>query len=230
MKVEDIMTRDVLTVEPDTPIREVARILAENHISGLPVCDAQGGVLGVVSEGDILYKEYDPIPARTSRLFSLLSDSGATKASGKAQAVTAGEAMTSPPITLPAYGSVAEAARLMSEHRVNRLPVLGAQKLVGIVTRSDLLQAFVREDDDIRREIEEDVLRRNLWLEDPGAVVVDVERGAVRVTGEVATRSEAQALERLAARVPGVVSVRSELNWTTDDTTRKANRKLQSTR
>ena len=118
----------------------------------------------------------------------------------------------------------------MSEHRVNRLPVLGAQKLVGIVTRSDLLQAFVREDDDIRREIEEDVLRRNLWLEDPGAVVVDVERGAVRVTGEVATRSEAQALERLAARVPGVVSVRSELNWTTDDTTRKANRKLQSTR
>ena len=167
MKVEDIMTRDVLTVEPDTPIREVARILAENHISGLPVCDARGGVLGVVSEGDILYKEYDPIPARTSRLFSLLSDSGATKASSKAQAVTAGEAMTSPPITLPAYGSVAEAARLMSEHRVNRLPVLGAQKLVGIVTRSDLLQAFVREDDDIRREIEEDVLRRNLLARGP---------------------------------------------------------------
>ncbi len=230
MKVEDIMTRDVLTVEPDTPIREVARILAENHISGLPVCDAQGGVLGVVSEGDILYKEYDPIPARTSRLFSLLSESDAIKASSKARAVNAGEAMTAPALTIAAYGSVAEAAHLMSEHGVNRLPVLGAQKLMGIVTRSDLLQAFVREDDDIRGEIEEDVLRRNLWLEDPGAVVVEVEHGAVLVTGVVATRSEALALERLAARVPGVVSVRSELSWTIDDTTRKANRKLHLAR
>ena len=230
MKVEKIMTRNVLTVEPDTPVRDVARILVENDVSGLPVCDAHGEVLGVVSEGDILFKEYDPIPARTSRLFSLLSESEAIKASSKARAVNAGEAMTAPAITIPAYGSVAEAARLMSEHGVNRLPVLGAQKLVGIVTRSDLLQAFVREDDDIRGEIEEDVLRRNLWLEDPGAVVVDVERGAVRVTGEVGTRSEAPALERLAARVPGVVSVRSELSWTTDDTTRKANRKLRSTR
>jgi CBS domain-containing protein len=230
MKVEDIMTRDVLTVEPDTPIREVARILAENHISGVPVCNPQGEVLGVVSEGDILFKEYDPIPARTSRLFSLLSESSAASATSKSRAVNAGEAMTSPPITLPAYCSVAEAARLMSEHGVNRLPVLGAQKLVGIVTRSDLLQAFVREDDDIRREIEEDVLRRNLWLEDPGAVIVEVERGAVRVTGRVATRSEAAALERLAARVPGVVSVQSELSWTTDDSTRKANREVRSTR
>ncbi len=83
MKVEDIMTRDVLTVEPETPIREVASILVENDISGLPVCDARRDVLGVVSEGDILYKEYDPIPAGQPAVlvaFRQRRDQGGSKA------------------------------------------------------------------------------------------------------------------------------------------------------
>jgi len=229
MKVEEIMTRAVLTTGPDAQVRDVARILVENHISGLPVCDEEGQVIGVVSEGDILFKEYDPTLGRTSWLFSWFSEDEVIRENMKARALNVRDAMTAPAITVHAYCSVAEAARLMSEHGVNRLPVIGARKLVGIVTRTDLVRAFVREDVDIRNEIEEDVLRRNLWLEEPEAVVVEVERGAVHVAGRLETRSEALALERLAARVPGVVSVESELTWTTDDTSRSAQRQLRRT-
>lgn len=228
MKVEEIMTRDVLTTGPEADVRDVARILVENHISGLPVCNAQRHVIGVVSEGDILFKEHDPTPARRGRPVVWLYDRSAKK-SMKARAVKVHDAMTAPAITIPAYCSVSEAARLMSEHGVNRLPVIGTHELVGIVTRTDLVRAFVRSDQDIRHEIREDVLRRNLWIDVPEAVGVEVRRGAVRLTGKLETRSEAIVLERLAARVPGVVSVESGLTWTSDDTTRRAKRQLRWT-
>lgn len=228
MKVEEIMTRDVLTTGPEADVHDVARILVENHISGLPVCNAQRHVIGVVSEGDILFKEHDPTPARRGRPVAWLHDRS-TKKSTKARAVKVHDAMTAPAITIPAYCSVSEAARLMSEHGVNRLPVIGTHELVGIVTRTDLVRAFVRSDQDIRHEIREDVLRRNLWMDVPEAVGVEVRRGAVRLTGKLETRSEAIVLERLAARVPGVVSVESGLTWTSDDTTRKAKRQLRWT-
>ena len=117
----------------------------------------------------------------------------------------------------------------MSEHGINRLPVLRRDELVGIVTRTDLVRAFVRSDEDIRREIREEVLCETLWLEVPEAVVVQVERGAVRLSGRMETRSEALLLERLVGRVPGVVSVQPNLSWTIDDTTRKAKRQLRRT-
>lgn len=229
MKVEEIMTRDVLTIGPDAAVRDVARILVENNISGLPVCDAQGQVIGVVSEGDILFKEHDPTSARSGRPFWWLSDRGSTERSGKARAVKVQDAMTAPAITIPAYCSVAQAARLMTEHGVNRLPVIGAQQLVGIVTRTDLVRAFIRSDEDIRHEITEDVLRRNLWIEGPDAVVVVVRRGTVHLAGKLETRSEVLLLERLTARVPGVVSVQANLTWGVDDTTRKAKRAYERT-
>jgi CBS domain-containing protein len=229
MKVEEIMSRNVLTIGPEAEVRDVARILVENHISGLPVCGIQREVLGVVSEGDILYKEHDPRPVRRNRLMGRLFDGRPLTASVKAGAHTSGEAMTSPAITIPSYFSVAEAARLMSEHGVNRLPVIKGDELVGIVTRADLVRAFARSDEEIRREIREDLLRRTIWLEVPEAIGVEVKRGAVRLTGKLETRSEALLLERLAAYVPGVVSVECELTWTTDDTTRRAKRQLRST-
>lgn len=229
MKIQEIMTRDVLTIGPEAEIRDVARILVENDISGLPVCDAQRHVIGVVSAGDILFKEHDPNPARRGRLVAWLSDGRPAKEAKKARAVRVHEAMTAPAITIPSYCSVAEAARLMCEHGVNRLPVIGAHELVGIVTRTDLVRAFVRSDEDIRHEIKEDVLRRNLWIDVPEAVGVEVERGAVRLTGKLETRSDALLLEPLAARVPGVVSVESELSWTSDDTTRRGKRQLRWT-
>jgi CBS domain-containing protein len=114
----------------------------------------------------------------------------------------------------------------MSDLGIKRLPVVKDGELVGIVSRTDLVRAFVRSDDEIAREIREDLLRRTLWLEVPEAVQVRVERGAVRLSGQVETATDAVLLQKLAARVPGVVSVEAELGWRFDDDER-ARRELE---
>jgi CBS domain-containing protein len=223
MKVQEIMTTDVLTIGPEAPLKDVARILVEHRVSGIPVCDIERRVLGVVSEGDILYKS-QPRDGRGGPLAWLL-DSGSASAAAKAAARTVDEAMTAPAITISPLRSVDEAARLMTEHGVNRLPVVAGGELVGIVTRADLVRAFTRSDAAIRDEIVEELLERTLWLE-PGAVQVGVVAGDVRLAGRLQTRSDASLLERLVARVAGVVSVESELGWVVDDSTRKGRRAL----
>ena len=120
MKVREIMTTDVLTIGPEAELRDVARLFVEHGISGLPVCGARREILGVVSEGDILFKEQGRANEGQSLLARL--DGSAARAADKAAAVKVGEAMTAPAITVPPYCSVAEAARLMSEHGINRLP------------------------------------------------------------------------------------------------------------
>src|SRR5581483_6940637 len=155
MDVEHLMTRDVVTVSPETPLKEVAAILADRGISGLPVCGAGGEVLGVVSEADILHKERG-LPRGRASVFDWLfarSDEDANKLAAR----TAGEAMTAPAITIDAGRPVAEAAALMLDRGINRLPVVHAGELVGIVTRADLVRAFRRSDEEIAREIRQDV-------------------------------------------------------------------------
>jgi CBS domain-containing protein len=218
MKVKELMTTEVRTVTPDTPLKEVASVLAEVGISGLPVVDEEGRVLGVVSEADILYKEQ----ARRSRRSGPLAwfvDVGAFDAALKGAARTAGETMSEPAITIGPERSAAEAARLMIERNVNRLPVVRGEELVGIVTRADLVRAFTREDPVIAEEIREDVLKRALWV-DPDAVTVEVADGEVTLTGGLEGRSDVQLLLTLVGRVPGVVSVHSEVTWRVDDTKR----------
>ena len=221
MRVRDVMTADVLTIGPEAPIRDVASILVEHRISGLPVCDIERRVLGVVSEGDILYKEHDPREAHTGGPLGWIVDGSPNYAGyAKASALTAGKAMTAPAITVPPTTTVAEAARLMSERRVNRLPVVDDGVLVGIVTRADLVRAFVRSDGEIDTEIRQDVLQRTLWVDD-GRVSVEVRRGAVTLAGELDRRSDVELLERLVRRVPGVIAVASSVAWRADDTTRQ---------
>ena len=179
-------------------------------ISGLPVCGVRRELLGIVSEGDILVKEGGPRKARSLRLRG-------AKTARKAQARTAGEAMTAPVVTVSPRASFAEAARRMSDLGVKRLPVVKDDELVGIVSRTDLVRAFVRTDEEIQREISEDILRRTLWLEVPEAVHVVVDRGAVRLTGRVETSTDAVLLEELVARVPGVISVESDVTYRFDE-------------
>ncbi len=215
MKVRDIMRRDVITVRPETPLKEVARLLVEHGISGLPVVDGEGRVVGVVSEGDLIVKERGET-GRPRLLGALLASERARAELAKVEARTAGDAMTSPPITIEPTAPVRVAAARMVERQVNRLPVVEDGRLVGIVTRADLVRAFVRSDAELEHEIVEGVVRRAMWL-DPHLLQVSVAEGVVRVTGRVDRRSDARILEELIRRVEGVVDVEVSVDWDVDD-------------
>lgn len=162
MRVEDVMTRAVVTVSPGMPLKYVADTLAARGISGAPFCDQKGRVLGVVSEHDILFKEQGE-QEHAGPLY-LVADRQAYEARVKAAARTAGQAMTAPAVTIEPERRVDEAARLMLDRDVNRLPVVRDGVLVGIVTRADLVRAFRRPDAQIAREIREDVLEEAFGL------------------------------------------------------------------
>jgi CBS domain-containing protein len=224
MKVKAIMTRDVVSVTPQTPLKEVARLMAKHGISGLPVCNPDGSVVGVVTEGDILVKEVGLRPGRGGPLAWLVDGSDVTKMR-KALARTAGEAMTSPPVTTSPWRTVSEAARVMLDRGVNRLPVLDGTRLVGILSRADLVRAFKRSDEDIAREIDEEAIGESLWVSRDD-VRIDVRNGEVTVRGRVKARSDAGLLVAFVSTVPGVVGVRSELEWDTDDVAHPSPRNL----
>ncbi|MGV9235519.1 CBS domain-containing protein [Streptomyces nigra] len=215
-KVGSVMTTDVVRAEYGTPFKEVARLLARHHISGLPVVDDDEMVLGVLSETDLLARH--TAEPGTGKRFGLdrLTRAGRRRAA-KAEARTAGQLMTEPPITVHADDTIVEAARTMAQHRVERLPVLDeANRLVGIVTRRDLLQVFLRPDEDIRAEVVDEVLARALWLP-PRAVSVTVVEGVVTVAGHLERRSETEIAVSMARQIDGVVAVVNQLSYRLDD-------------
>lgn len=215
MKVTEVMSAEVVTVRPESTLKEVAQTLAEHRISGVPVVNERGTVLGIVSEADILVKERGP-SARHGGLVAWVMGGGVADPA-KLAARTAGEAMRAPAVTIAVTRTVAEAARLMIDEGVKRLPVVDAHgTLHGIVTRSDLVRAFARPDEAIEREIRRDVIESALWL-DPEELEVRVSGGEATLSGEVECRTDAESLPRLVERVPGVVSVRSTITWRLDD-------------
>jgi CBS domain-containing protein len=208
MKIKDVMTTDVVTVEPETSLKEVARILAVRRVSGLPVVDAEGSVVGVISEADILFKEVGE-KGPQGVIAWLLEPGGDVKL----EARTAGEAMTGPARTIGPERPVTEAAKRMLEEAVNRFPVVDDDgTLVGIVTRADLVRAFIRSDETIATEIREDVILKTLWIA-PEALEISVLDGAVTIGGHVDSKTDAELIEAFARRVPGTVSVESHLSW-----------------
>jgi CBS domain-containing protein len=210
MKVSEVMTRNVVTVTTRTPLKEVARQLVRRRVSGMPVVDDDGSVLGVVSEGDILAKQRDRANGRGSLLDHLFEVDGAAQ---KHDARDAGDAMTSPAVTIRPDRSVAEAAATMLDRCVNRLPVVDRNgQLVGIVTRADLVRAFVRDDEAIEREIRNDVILRTLWSA-PDRFRLEVEGGEVTIEGEVSDAESAELLAHFIERVPGVLGIRSRVTW-----------------
>lgn len=215
MKVRDVMSREVTTVPPETPLRDVARLLSEHRISGVPVVDEAGTCVGVVSEADLLPKELGR-PRRPRGLDWLTGGAYDREELRRRAARTAGEAMSSPAITIEADRPVREAANAMVDRRVNRLPVTEHGELSGIVTRADLVRAYLRMDDEIAGTVREEILRHTMWL-DPDRLDVHVSEGTVRLGGNVDRRSTSRIIGKLVALVEGVVEVRNGLTWEFDD-------------
>lgn len=207
-KIGSLMVTDVVSVTPETPFKEVAKLLAVQGISGLPVPDTDDKVLGVISESDLMLRQAAAAPERGHRAWlSWLSRRGRGSgfAEAKARAMNAGDLMSQPAITVHANNSIADAARTMAQHRVERLPVVDEEnRLVGIVTRRGLLHVFLSPDPVIRREVVEEVPVRTLWLA-PDTVAVHVLDGVVTLEGQLERLSDIPVAVRLIQEVGGVV-------------------------
>ncbi|MEU2266714.1 CBS domain-containing protein [Streptomyces olindensis] len=218
-KVGALMTADVVRAEYGTPFKEVARRLAEHRISGLPVVDDDEKVLGVISETDLMVRQAEaPGPSEPRRRFRWPRwTPGSRTRRTKARAQTAGQLMSRPAITVHSDATVVEAARVMAHRRVERLPVVDdEERLVGIVTRRDLLQVFLRPDAEIRASVRNEVLGQALWLP-PDAVDVDVHEGVVTLTGQLERRVETTSAVEMCRQMDGVVAVVDHLTYRFDD-------------
>jgi CBS domain-containing protein len=218
-KVGSVMTMEVVRAEYGTPFKKVARLLGEHRISGLPVVDEDDKVIGVISETDLLLRQAqtpDPYEPKKRFRFAGLTP-GARRQAAKARARTAGQLMSEPPITAHADDTIVEAARTMAQHHIERLPVLDEeQRLVGIVTRRDLLQVFLRPDAEIRREVIDEVLVRALWVP-PLSIDVSVVEGVVTLSGHMERKSETEIAVSMTRQIDGVVAVVGKLTFRLDD-------------
>lgn len=211
--VADVMTRRPLTARPAMPLKELARVLAVNGISSLPVLDPDDRVVGIVSERDLLSKQAEPLP-RQRRWWQRRSTREEIR---RSEGGTVGHIMTHDPVTTTPTATLAQAAARMIEHEVKHLPVVdGSGALVGVVSRADLVRAFLRTDDQIREDVLTDVFLHVLWT-DATEVDVSVTDGIVTLSGTVEQRSTAEIAERLVRRLDGVVDVVSTLRHRTDD-------------
>ncbi|WP_030748750.1 CBS domain-containing protein [Streptomyces griseus] len=197
--VSDVMTHTAVAIGRDALYKEIVALMDEWKVSALPVLEGEGRVVGVVSEADLLPKEAfrgsDPL-------------SGEAEENAKAGAVRAGDLMSSPAVTVHADASLAEAARIMARRKVKRLPVVnGIGMLEGVVSRSDLLKVFLREDGEIASEIRRSVLGGTGFT----GLDVTVAEGVATLSGTLSDRSLVPLLARAARAVEGVVDVRMEL-------------------
>ncbi|MGO8960476.1 MAG: CBS domain-containing protein [Streptosporangiaceae bacterium] len=209
--VRDVMTTEVIALRKTADFKEIVSVLRRYRVSACPVIDDRDRVLGVVSEADLLYKETEP-----DRPPALLRFQWRLDEEYKSKAVTAGQLMTSPAITIRPGVAVVDAARLMQDRRIKRLPVVDNDgQLIGIITRSDVLAIFERPDEDICAEVTKIIIGTEFGLE-PADFEVTVQSGVVTVEGLVELRRTATDLVGRIRHAEGVVSVRNRLSFDTD--------------
>jgi CBS domain-containing protein len=212
-QVGDVMSSDVAAVDADATYRQIVALIEDRRVNAVPVIDSFRRVLGVVTESDLLRKVERP-----ERGHGLVFRPAHRAALAKSEADSAAALMTAPAIVTYAATSVVNAARDMARARVKQLPVIDdLGRLVGMVSRGDLLRVHLRPDADIRRDVVDEVLHRILGVPD-GLVAVVVEDGVVRLSGRLNRRSSVALAEAMASRVSGVVSVVNELQFDLDDT------------
>jgi CBS domain-containing protein len=214
----DVMTREVVSVGPDTPVRAIAELLYTHRISGVPVLE-DGRLIGVVSEGDLIgHAAATGEQRRSWWLSALMNDSASARDYAKTHGRTARDVMTSAVITIGEAATLAEIAKTLERHRIKRVPVLREGKLVGIVSRGNLLQALATLEVEAAGTVDDDAIRERLiaelrgqsWAHLPPDAIV-VENGIVRLSGIVQTEDERRALRIAAENTPGVKGVDDHL-------------------
>jgi CBS domain-containing protein len=212
--VKDLMTTPVVTVGPETPFKELVARLAAHQISAVPVVNDAGLVLGVVSEADLLLKQQHPDPDAD---LPLLWTRRRRAEHDKAAAAVAGDLMTIAVVSITPEATAAQAARRLHTAKVKRLPVVDNRgRLVGIISRSDLLKVFNRPDEAIRREIIEEVIVGQFMM-DPDRFFIQVHEGVAVLEGRVEQRSLLPWLVRAVHGLEGVVQVEDRLTYDLDD-------------
>jgi CBS domain-containing protein len=207
--VRDVMTIRVVAVKKDATFKDMAARLKRYRVSAFPVVDDDGFVIGVVSEADLLAKE--ALVAADALRSGPIGGLRRRKERSRAGGLTAADLMTAPPVTISAEQPVSAAAQLMYSRKVKRLPVVDAsQRLVGIVSRADVLSVYDRPDADIRRDIEDTVIL-DRCLTDPGRFTVTVTNGIVTLEGNPETGISGHDIVAGTWHVEGVVSVRDRM-------------------
>jgi CBS-domain-containing membrane protein len=223
LTVGEVMTNDVITVREETPFKELVRLMKEHDVSGLPVLDSSGCLSGIVTEADLLevVGGHTGIKKRHTQFGRLLDRLLAPGRSDTIDSTTANTSarslMTSELITTTPDTPVREAARHIVESGVKRLPVVDENKrVVGIVSRQDLLRPYLQNDELIKEEVLENIAKRVLWI-DPSTLKVAVDQGVVKLHGVVEKQSQKEILIEFTSRVDGVVDVEDHMNAAEND-------------
>ncbi|HTJ34690.1 MAG TPA: CBS domain-containing protein [Dactylosporangium sp.] len=203
LRVRDVMNPSVVVVTADCTSRHVTDVITEYGVSGVPVVGDDDRVIGVISEADLLPR---------------LNGTEAGTAPPEADACTAGELMSTPPVTVRAGAALGTAAGLMQRYRVKRLPVLDDDTgaLVGIVTRGDLLRNALRSDEAIEREVMDELLLHGLWR-DPAGITAIVHDGEVTLSGGADRRDTALLAAEIAGSLTGVTAVHNGITWPAEE-------------
>jgi len=220
MKAHDVMTWGTITVEPEASVARAVRLMLQNKISGLPVVDGKGELVGMVTEGDFLRRGELGTQRQRPRWLEFLLGPGRLAAEYvQSSGQKVAEIMTPEPKTITPETSLDEVVRLMERHRIKRLPVVQDGKLVGIVSRANLLHALASvarevkapagDDATIREQILAECARQP-WAPHVNVVVSD---GVVGLWGVITDERERQALIVAAENVPGVKAVHDHLAW-----------------
>ncbi|MBU8537764.1 CBS domain-containing protein [Falsiroseomonas tokyonensis] len=215
MRARDLMTPDPVTFQPGTPIAVAARAMAERGFSGAPVVDAKGRLLGMLTEGDLLRRLAAPADAPRSWIAGLF-ESAAAQADrfARAHGQTAGDAMTRGAVTAEEDTPLETLAKAMEERAIRRIPVLRDGRLVGIVSRADLIRALLQPSAELMADAPDERIRRALakamkqqpWI-DAYAIFFDVKNGVVSFHGYCRDEAVLRGLKVLAQTVPGVRGV-----------------------
>jgi CBS domain-containing protein len=210
-QVQEVMTTEVVAVLTNTSFSEIVARLVGDRVTAVPVLDSDGKVVGIVSDADLVIKEATPDMSGEARL------PGHRRHRRKAGASTAAEVMSAPARTIWPTATVADAAQLMAEYHIRRLPVVDPADghLVGIVSRADLLRVYLRSDEGIKAEIRTEVLPK-MTGQDPRGFTIAVHHGFVTITGQVEFRSSLRAMDSAISRIEGVVGVDSHLTYRRD--------------